>query len=107
MGKEIQTYRDLRIWEEAMELVEEIYKITSAFPKDELYELTSQMRRSAISIPSNIAEGHGRKGSKEFMHHLSIAKGSLAELETQLILSLRLQYLNRDDLKPIWQKTQT
>ena len=107
MSKEIQTYRDLRAWNQAMDLVELVYGVTAKLPADELYGLRSQMRRCAVSIPSNIAEGHGRKGSKEFMHHLSIAKGSLSELETQLILCVRLKYIDRDSLTPIWRSAQT
>jgi|SRR5579872_3630430 len=106
MAKAIQTYRDLKAWDEAMYLVEDIYKITKKLPSEEQYGLRSQIRRCAVSLPSNIAEGHGRKGNKEFMHHLSIAKGSLSELETQLILCVRLEYISRTDLKPIWDRTQ-
>jgi four helix bundle protein len=107
MGKAIETYRQLKVWIEAMDLVEDVYRITKNLPSDELYGLRSQIRRSAVSIPSNIAEGHGRRGSKEFMHHLSIAKGSLSELEAQLILCVRLQYISREDLKPVWDRAQS
>ncbi len=81
-----------------MDLVEEIYTITSTFPKDELYALTNQMRRAAVSVPSNIAEGAARSGSKEFLHFLSIARGSLSELETQLQIAQRLGYMKKDHL---------
>ncbi|MDP4220849.1 MAG: four helix bundle protein [Bacteroidota bacterium] len=107
MKKIIQTYRDLKAWNEAMDLVEDIYKLTKTLPPEEQYGLKSQIRRCAVSLPSNIAEGHGRKGNKEFMHHLSIAKGSLSELETQLILCVRLEYVSRADLKPVWNRAQT
>jgi len=107
MKKAIQTYRDLNAWDEAMNLVEDVYKITKNLPSEEQYGLKSQIRRSAVSIPSNIAEGHGRKGNREFMHHLSIAKGLLSELETQLILCVRLEYITRTNLKPVWSRTQT
>lgn len=107
MKKAIQTYRDLNAWSEAMDLVEDIYRITKNLPPEEMYGLKSQIRRCAVSIPSNIAEGHGRKGNREFMHHLSIAKGSLSELETQLILCVRLEYITRAALKPVWNRTQT
>jgi len=103
----INSYRELETWQEAMNLVESIYEITRSLPSEEMYGLKSQIRRSAVSIPSNIAEGHGRKGSAEYLHHLSIAKGSLAELETQLILCVRLNFITSDIMKPVWQKTQT
>lgn len=79
-----------------MDLVEEIYKITALFPRDELYALTNQMRRAAVSVPSNIAEGAARTGSKEFLYFLSIARGSLSELETQLQIAERLGYMKKD-----------
>ncbi|MFI5264901.1 MAG: four helix bundle protein [Candidatus Kapaibacterium sp.] len=107
MAKEIETYRQLKVWVEAMDLVEDIYMLTKNLPSDELYGLRSQIRRAVVSIPSNIAEGHGRRGNKEFLHHLSIAKGSLSELETQLILCARLSYISREDLKPVWDRAQT
>jgi four helix bundle protein len=78
----VKRYTDLIAWQKAMDLVQEVYLITKAFPKEELYGLSSQMRRLAISIPSNIAEGHCRNGRREFIHHLSIALGSLGEIET-------------------------
>lgn len=87
-----RNYRDLIVWQRAIELVVEIYRITRTFPKEELYCLTSQMRRAAISIPSNIAEGQGRRTRKEFANFLSIAHGSLREIETQLIIAQQLQY---------------
>lgn len=89
----IKSYRDLIAWQMAMQLVEEVYTITKTFPKEELYGLTQQLRRAAVSVPSNIAEGHCRNGRREFVHHLSIALGSLGELETQVIVSERLGYL--------------
>jgi four helix bundle protein len=91
-----KNYRDLIVWQKAIELVGEIYKITKLFPQEELYGLTSQIRRAAISVPSNIAEGQGRKTKKEFAHFLSIAHGSLRELETQLIISKHLEYANSE-----------
>ena len=80
-------YRDLKVWELGVELAREVYRVTGDFPKDELYGLTNQLRRAAVSIPSNIAEGHARKTQKELSRYLNIAKGSLAELETQLIIA--------------------
>lgn len=97
MGKEIiKTHKDLDVWNKAMELVEKLYRITSNFPKDELFGLTSQIRRSAISIPCNIAEGAARKSKKEFIKFLYVAMGSLAELETQLLLAKKLNFINDD-----------
>lgn len=83
----------LDAWKNAMDLVDEIYKITDNFPGEEKFGLTSQMRRSAISVPSNVAEGAARKSQAEFAHHINIAKGSLSELETQLIISKRQNYI--------------
>jgi four helix bundle protein len=91
----VKTYRDLETWQKAMDLVEEIYKESRSFPKEETYGLTSQIRRAAVSIPSNIAEGQGRDSTVEFLRFLSIAYGSLCELGTQLIIAQRLAYLNQ------------
>ena len=88
------SYQNLVAWQRAMELVTDVYKITRAFPKEEVYGLTSQLRRAAISVPSNIAEGQGRKGDGEFKHFLRISLGSLMEVETQIMISERLGYLN-------------
>jgi four helix bundle protein len=87
------TYRDLDVWKQGMNLVEAAYKATESFPKSELYGLTSQLRRAAISIPANIAEGHSRRTTKAYLNQISIAIGSQAELETDLELSRRLGYL--------------
>ena len=81
-----------------MDLVEQIYRLTQSFPKKEVYALSSQMQRAAVSIPANIAEGHARDSTKEFLHYISIALGSLAELETYLILARRLSYLEERDI---------
>ena len=86
----INIYRDLEIWQRAMELAAQAYHLTKGFPKEELFGLTSQIRRAASSIPANIAEGWGRSGSKEFQQFLQIAQGSLRELETHLILAQRV-----------------
>lgn len=83
----LESYKDLKVWQRSIELVKEIYKITESFPKSEVYGLTSQMRRSAVSIPSNIAEGYKRRGLGEYIQFLGIADASTAELETQLIIS--------------------
>lgn len=93
------SFRDLRVWNEAMNLTVEVYKNTASFPKHELYGLTQQMRRAAVSIPSNIAEGKGHYSDKEFSRFLLHARGSLLELQTQLIIASQLQYLSGDDGK--------
>ena len=89
----VQKYEDLIVWQKAMDLVEEIYRLTKLLPNDEIYALSSQMKRAAVSIPSNIAEGQERNTTKDFINHLYIAKGSKGELETQVLLCVRLQYL--------------
>jgi four helix bundle protein len=94
----IKTHKDLDVWNKAMELVEKIYHITSEFPKEEQFGLTSQIRRSAISIPSNIAEGAARNSNKEFIQFLYVAIGSLSEVETQLLLAKRLTFINENKL---------
>lgn len=94
---EINSHKDLKVWKESMELVLLVYAATNEFPKDELYGLTSQIRRSSISIPSNIAEGAGRNGSKEFIRFLYISLGSLSELETQIEIALQLNYVKNLD----------
>jgi four helix bundle protein len=86
-------FRQLRVWQAAMDLVEAIYLTTRSYPQHEIYGLTSQMRRAAVSVPSNIAEGHVREHLREYLHHVSIAQGSLAEVETQIEISARLGYL--------------
>lgn len=91
---EIKTHKDLLVWEKSLDLVEQIYKITKQFPKEELYGITNQMRRCAVSIPANIAEGSGRKNKAEFIQFLHIALGSASELETHLIISQRLGFLS-------------
>ena len=92
MSDKINSHKDLKVYQEALLLVKDIYFITSNFPKEELYGLTSQMKRCAISIPSNIAEGSGRKGNAELIRFLYISLGSLSELETQLDISIMLNF---------------
>ncbi|MGD0572854.1 MAG: four helix bundle protein [Sedimentisphaerales bacterium] len=92
MAAKIKSFQDLEIWKRSMKLVEEIYNLTRAFPKDEIYGLTSQLRRSAVSIPSNMAEGFARFHNKEYRQFLYVSLGSCAELTTQLVIASRLQY---------------
>jgi len=88
----IQSHRDLNVWQLGMEITERVYQLTRDFPDDERFGLISQLRRAAMSVPANIAEGNARSSTKEYLHHLSIAVGSLAEVETFLDLALRLRY---------------
>jgi four helix bundle protein len=94
-----RNYRDLITWQKAMDLVVAVYQATRGFPKEELFVLTSQVRRAAVSIPSNIAEGQGRGGDPEFVRFLRIGHGSLREVETQLLIAERLNYLQRDNVR--------
>ena len=100
----IKSFWQLRVWQAGMDLVEEIYLLTHEFPRHEIYGLTSQIRRAAVSVPSNLAEGHSREHLKEYLHHVSIAQGSLAELETPLEIATRLKYVRREHLLPILER---
>jgi four helix bundle protein len=93
----MHNFRELKVWQEAMEITKRTYKLTRTFPSSEIYGLTSQINRAAVSIPSNIAEGSGRNGNKEFVQFLSISMGSCFEVETQLTLALEFSYLQKDD----------
>lgn len=93
--------KELKIWNKAIDLTVEVYKATASFPKEEVYGLTSQIRRSAVSIPSNISEGAGRNSNKEFIHFLGIANGSSYELQTQLIISNKLNLISDLTLQPL------
>jgi four helix bundle protein len=95
----MKTHKDLEVWKNSIKLITNIYSTTRNFPKEELYGLTNQMRRCAVSIASNIAEGAARNSTKEFIHFLHIARGSLAELETQLIVSYNLSFLPEETFK--------
>ena len=93
----LKFYKDLVAWQKAMDLVTEIYRVTLKFPKDELFGLTSQIRRAAVSIPSNIAEGQGHLSKGDFRRFLGHARGSLSELETQILIAQNLNYLTKDE----------
>ena len=90
----VKSYRELIVWQKAMDLVEMIYCLTRCFPNEELYGMTSQIRRASVSVPSNIAEGQGRRTTSDFLRFLSIANGSLKEVETQVFIAQRLHYIN-------------
>ena len=92
------SYRELIVWQKAMELVEEVYRLVKRLPREETYALSDQMRRAAVSIPSNIAEGHGRNSEREFLRFLSIAQGSRAELDTQIEICIRLKYIDMEQV---------
>ncbi len=93
----IKNYKDLTVWQKSMDLTEEIYRLVKFLPKEETYALSDKMRRAAVSIPSNIAEGYQRNTDRDFKHFLYIAKGSNAELETQILLCLRLKFFSEDE----------
>ena len=101
MDTSIKSHEDLRIWIQARELVGTVYRLTESFPTKELFELSSQMRRAAISVVSNIAEGAARGSTKEFIRFLYISSGSLAELDTQILLSVDLNYHSENDIYEI------
>lgn len=94
-------YRELKVWQLGIEISIEVYRVTDAFPQREVYGLTSQLRRAAVSISSNIAEGHARTHTKDLLRFLSISRGSLAEVETQLVIAERLGYVQRYDCEPL------
>jgi four helix bundle protein len=97
----IRDYKDLRVWQKAMELAERIYDLTRQFPSEEKFGIVSQMRRAAVSVPSNLAEGQARNTTGEFVQFISHAEGSLAELDTQLRLSVALGLCQKTDLEPV------
>ena len=97
----VRSYRELQVWQKGIELVKEVYRFTSKFPKSETYGLTSQIQRSAVSVPSNIAEGQARQHTGEFRQFVYVALGSLAELDTQFEIAKQLTYLYKNDSKAI------
>ena len=90
----VQNYRDLHVWQKAMDLAQDVFVVTEKFPASQRYVLVAQMQRSALSVPSNIAEGRSRHSENDFIYHLNVARGSLAELETQIILAQRLSFID-------------
>jgi len=97
----MKNYEELIVWQRAMEAAESVYFLVKKLPKDEVFSLSYQMRRAAVSIPSNIAEGQARNSTKEFLQFLAIAKGSRAELETQLLLCVKVGYLTNEDISEV------
>jgi four helix bundle protein len=100
----VQNFRDLRVWHLGMVLAEEVYRLSRGFPKQEAFGLTSQIQRAAVSIPANIAEGHAMGSTKDFLRFLAIAQGSLAELETHLMLAERINYADQANVAAILDK---
>lgn len=100
----IDSFRQLDVWQVAMELVMDCYDLTARYPRDERFGLSSQTQRSAVSIPSNIAEGHNRHGDRPYLNHVNIALGSQAELETQLEIAIRRRYISAADAAPAVEK---
>lgn len=94
----MKDFRELMVWQKGIDIVEAVYQIASSFPKEEMYALSSQIKRSAVSIPSNIAEGFGRKTTSDFIHFLHISRGSLYELQTQLEIAKRINFIKDDVL---------
>ena len=101
MEPEIRSHRDLTVWQKAMDLVVLTYRLSAGFPTSEAYRLTSQLTRAAASVPANIAEGFSRGSARDYAHYLSIAKGSLMEAETFLMLAVRLEYLTSEQTAPV------
>jgi four helix bundle protein len=99
----IKSYRDLLVWQKGMDLVAEVYRVTRRLPPHEGYGLSSQMQRAAVSIPSNIAEGFGRQHRREYLQHLAFSNGSLKEVETQALITVRLGYLKNEEIEALMQ----
>jgi len=104
-GNPVESYRDLQVWQRGMKLVEQVYTLTEPFPASEKYELTSQLRRAAVSVPSNIAEGWGHSSQKQYTHFLELARSSLFEVETQILIANRLGYVDADERDRILSET--
>jgi four helix bundle protein len=102
--QQVWSHRDLIAWQKAMDVVVAVYQVSKKFPKDELYGLTSQLRRAAVSVPANIAEGQGRRSKAEYCQFLGHARGSLLEVDTHLEIALRLEYLNEEEYSQIQER---
>ena len=103
--KSVESYHDLKVWQRGMKLVEQVYTLTEPFPASEKYELTSQLRRAAVSVPSDIAEGWGHSSQKQYIHFLELARSSLFEIETQIRIANRLGYVNADERDQLLSET--
>ena len=101
----VRNYQELIAWQKAMDLVDAVYEVVGKFPREELYGLTAQLKRAVISVPSNIAEGQGRRTTKDFVHFLYISYGSLREVETQLMIGARQKFMADDRLQPLLDRT--
>jgi four helix bundle protein len=101
-----KSYRELQVWQKAVDMVVAVYELTAEFPPQEKYGLASQIQRAAVSVPANIAEGYGRVHRGDYVHHLSIARGSLAELETHITIAVRLGFIQREKAVDLWNMTQ-
>jgi four helix bundle protein len=97
----MQSYRELLVWQKSMDIAEACYRLTGAFPRDEIYGMTAQVRRAAVSVPANIAEGHGRENTGSFVQFLRVAQGSLKELETHLVLAGRVKLVTAEETAPV------
>ena len=104
MAEPLKSYRELEVWKRSRVLVKNSYKLSARLPKDEKFGLTSQMRSAVISIPGNMAEGYGRIHAGDYIHHLSMARGSLYELETYLILIVDLEFFSKAEITPLWKE---
>ena len=102
-GAEVKTYKDLLVWQKAIHFVTQVYKAVKGFPQEELYGLTSQIKRAAVSIPSNIAEGYGRKSTKDYIRFLQIAMGSIFEIQTQLEISKNLEFVSESSFGELYE----
>jgi len=104
---DIRSYRDLRVWNEAMELAAECYRVTRSFPREEVFGMTSQIRRAGASVPANIAEGYGRESTGSYLQFLKNAQGSLKELETHLLLAIKVEMVSSHTVKPVLDRAET